>query len=324
MTPTRIVLLTETNSKFGAPVLRRLVEYPGVEVVAVVTREPGVLCEYYADDPDPVDVAESAAAAGIPVLRPAKVNDPELVERLRELAPDYLMIANYRLILREPVLAVPARGTVNLHPGPLPRYAGLAPFFWMAKNGERAGGTSMVWTTPEIDGGPLVAQRRVVLNGTETARRIMDLHFQASWQLLDDVLPALITGAVELTDQDGAARTYFGKPRAQDRTLDWDEPVEAVLRTVRACSAEVGALAVTSSGSTFRVLSAEAMPGHAEDLGDPGELRVFGHGVLAIRAADGWLAVTSLGLGADSEPEERLTVTNVPALLDALDLGASG
>ncbi len=47
MSPKRFVLFTETNSKYGAPVLRRLLEYPGTEVVALVVREPGVLCEYY-------------------------------------------------------------------------------------------------------------------------------------------------------------------------------------------------------------------------------------------------------------------------------------
>jgi methionyl-tRNA formyltransferase len=327
VTGIRVVLLSETNSKFGAPVLRRLMEYPGVEVVGVLTRAPGVLCDYYLDDPDPVDIAELAEAAGLPVLRPVRVNDPDVVDRLRSLAPDFLFIANYRQILRAPILSVPAVGTVNLHPGPLPRYAGLAPFFWMAKNGEREGGTSMVWTTTEIDGGPLIAQRKVVLNGTETAARIMDLHFQASWQLMDDVLPSMVVGSFQVIPQDDGERTYFGQPQAADTTIDWTESTETILRTVRASSAMAGAAAVTASGSTFQVLKAEALEeqttaGMTGKPAKPGELRLFDHGRPAVRSGDGWVKLVSISLTDDTPHDERLTVRNLPALLGALDLGA--
>ena len=48
-------------------------------------------------------------------------------------------------------------------------YAGLAPFFWMAKNGEREGGASVLLAKPLVDAGPLLAQKAISLAGTETA-----------------------------------------------------------------------------------------------------------------------------------------------------------
>lgn len=127
-----------------------------------------------------VDLAAQADAASVPLLRPQSVNSSDTVVALKELDPDYLLIANFQQILCEPVLVVPRRAVVNFHPGPLPRYAGLAPFFWMARNGERDAGVTALITMPGIDDGPILAQRPVALTGTEAVGEIRDRLFAES------------------------------------------------------------------------------------------------------------------------------------------------
>lgn len=293
--PIRVVLLSETNSKFGAPFLTALLAHPDVEVAGVLTRPPGTLCSYYIGEQDPVDLADQAGAAGVPVLRPRSVNDPETVAALTELAPDYLLIANFQQILREPVLAVPRHAVVNFHPGPLPRYAGLAPFFWMARNGERDAGVTALITTPGIDDGPVLAQRPVALTGTEGAGEIRDRLFGESRHLLHEVIPRLVRGDLTAAAQDMDSRSYFSAPSAEDTSIDWSWSTDEVLRVVRACHPQPGAL-IAADGTGLRVHVAQALPKGAVPGGIPlpGTVRSDDRHGLVIACADGWIQVLSL------------------------------
>ncbi|WSQ09926.1 methionyl-tRNA formyltransferase [Streptomyces sp. NBC_01231] len=293
--PARVVLLSETNSKFGAPLLTDLLAHPHVEVVGVVTREPGRLCGYYVGEQDPVDLAEQATAAHLPVLRPRSINSPESVAALTALAPDYLLIANYQQILRKAVLDVPRKAVVNFHPSPLPRYAGLSPFFWMARKGERDAGVTALITTPGIDDGPVLAQRPVPLDATEGAGEIRDRLFAESRRLLHDVVPRLVSGDLTAVPQDLGQRSYFSAPTAKDTTIDWSWDAEEVLRVVRACHPQPGAL-IAADGTGLRVhqarpLSMDVVPGRAVS---PGTVRSDDRHGLLIACADAWIQVGSL------------------------------
>lgn len=212
---TRMVLFTETNSVFGSYFLTRLARHDDVILAAVVLREPGTLCDYYLDEPEPLDLAKDAAELDVHTLRPAHINTDEFITAIGGLAPDYFIVANYQLRLGQRLLAVPSYDALNFHPSPLPRYAGLAPFYWMAENHETQGGVSAVRTTAGLDEGPLVAQQLLTLTGGETVREIRDMHFAASWRLFDLVLPTLLDRSYRTWDQDLSKRTYFGHPPAE-------------------------------------------------------------------------------------------------------------
>jgi methionyl-tRNA formyltransferase len=212
VTKTSIVLFSETNSAFGEPILQRLLAAEGIELAAVVVREPGHLCDYYLKDPVQVDLAATAEAAGVRVLRPARVNAPPVIAELRKLQPDYFVVANYQQILKDLLLSVPTVDTINFHPSPLPRYAGLAPFYWMSVNHETAGGVSAVKMTRGLDDGPILAQQLLRLTGRETPEQIRASHFEASWRLFDLVLPTLIDRTYCCVAQNLESRTYYSNP----------------------------------------------------------------------------------------------------------------
>jgi methionyl-tRNA formyltransferase len=61
------------------------------------------------------------------------VPDPNSAAGLRtlsELRPDLFLSSGYGLILREPALAIPTIGAINMHPSLLPAYRGSHPIFW--------------------------------------------------------------------------------------------------------------------------------------------------------------------------------------------------
>lgn len=299
-----VVLFSEINSKFGSSFLAELVSAPGVSVRALVTSPHGAPpCSYYVGEPNPVNLTVEARERGVPVLRPESVNDAGFVAALRDLAPEYALIANFQQIFKAPLLDIPAVATVNFHPSPLPRYAGLAPFFWMAKQGERLGGVSAVVTDVGIDSGPLLAQTPIALTGTETAHEIRGLHFDESVILLRGVLPMLASRHLHAVPQDSSRRSYFGGPRIDDCSVDWSAGCEAVLRTFRAAHPRPGARALTESGREVRILSARrADPCEAPRRRAPGRMLRHRTDEILVDAGDGWLAVAVDG---DESPGTR-------------------
>lgn len=202
--------MTETNSLYGHRFFERLLKDGHSELVAVVTRAPGILCDYYVDDPVRYDVAQTARDAGTRVLQPKDVNSSESVEEIRSLEPDYVIVANFQQRVGKEILATAE--VINFHPSPLPRYAGLAPFYWMSVNGETQGGVSALRMTAGLDDGPLIAQHLLSLSGNEDADEIRRSHFEASWRLLDLVLPTLHERSYRSWPQDLSLRTYYGAP----------------------------------------------------------------------------------------------------------------
>ncbi|MFB7121852.1 methionyl-tRNA formyltransferase [Bacillus tropicus] len=230
-TLTRVILFTEINSKFGLPFLERLVEDLNISVEALVTSPEGQLCSYYIREPFPVNLETKARKYGIPVLRPNNVNEPNTIQELKKHEPDYFIIANYQKILKGSALSIPKEDTINFHPSPLPRYAGLAPFFWMAKNGEKQGGVPCIQVVPTIDAGPISAQIPVTLTGTETALEIRDIHFKQSLVLLEDILPLMKNKSFTVQSQSLTDRTYYGQPKETDYFINWNQDIETILRT---------------------------------------------------------------------------------------------
>lgn len=288
-----VVLFSERNSKFGYRFLGELLATPGIAVRALVTSPPAAPpCSYYVGEPDPVDLIAEGRRHGLPVLRPDSVNDAGFVATLRDLAPDYALIANFQQIFKAALLDVPATGTVNFHPSPLPRYAGLAPFFWMAKLGEREGGVSAIVTDQGIDSGPVLAQTPIALTATETADEIRAIHFDESVRLLRRTLPMLRSRCLRGAAQDHSRRTYFGSPGVDDCTLDWSAGCEAALRTFRAAHPRPGVRAYAPGGHEVRVLSARRV-GRRELGRRRLALSIPGSPLeeTLVQTPDGWLAV---------------------------------
>lgn len=206
----RVVLFSEVNSKLGSPFLWLLSRDPRVSLVGLVSSPEGRRCSYFVDDPEQVDLATQARQLGVPGFRPRNVNDPELLGELAKLAPDYFIVGNYQQILKPSLLAVPTVTSINFHPSPLPRYAGLAPFFWMAKHGERHSGVTALEVTPGIDDGPIVMQRPVELSGTETALDIRMSHEQENVDMLAQLILRLASHSYETARRISACAVISG------------------------------------------------------------------------------------------------------------------
>jgi len=201
----------------------------GVEVPLVVT---------HLDDPGEnvwfESVAQRCDDFGIPWIAPDDPNTPELLERVRALAPDFLFSFYYRRMLGAPLLDVAPRGALNMHGSLLPRYRGRAPVNWAVLHGERETGASLHYMTPKPDQGDVVARQRVPIMPDDTALDVFRKVTCAAELALDGVLPALLAGSAARTPQRLAEGSYFGGRKPEDGRIDWGAAGRRIHDLVRA------------------------------------------------------------------------------------------
>ena len=100
--------------------------------------------------PPPSPVAEAAMKRGISeemVLCPVKANEPDFLQRLRDMEPDLMVTAAYGNFLPQKFLDIPRLGTLNIHPSLLPQFRGAAPVQRCLERGDAVTTMQSVRTT---------------------------------------------------------------------------------------------------------------------------------------------------------------------------------
>lgn len=165
----------------------------GHTLVAVVTRN--------------VDVADWATAAGVLVVP----SDADLVTALTDVPFDWLLSAANLDMIPDAVLALPTRGAVNFHDGPLPRYAGLNAPVWALLAGEVEYGVSWHMIAGGVDEGGLLAQSFFDVAPDETVLTLNTKCYAAAIDSFDTVIEKLAGPDPVVTAQDLSQRSYFAK-----------------------------------------------------------------------------------------------------------------
>ena len=145
----------------AAAVLRRLVRWPGGDVVAVYTQPDRPAGRGHKLTPSPVK--KLALELGLPVHQPLNFRQEGAVDELAALKPDLLVVAAYGLILPQAVLDIPTVDTLNVHTSLLPRYRGAAPIQRAVMENWQPGdvtGVSIMRIVPALDAGPVYASAR--------------------------------------------------------------------------------------------------------------------------------------------------------------------
>jgi methionyl-tRNA formyltransferase len=169
---------------------------------------------------------------------PAKlVRDPELANHLRRSSLDVLLNVHSLYVIHKDILLTPRFGAFNLHPGPLPRYAGLGAVSWAIYRGEKTHGVTVHKMEPEIDAGPIVYQSVFPITEQDTAFSLSFKCMREGLHLVIKLLEALSAdpGNIPLLSQDLSKREYFGPGTPENGCLSWSWSAERIVNFVRAC-----------------------------------------------------------------------------------------
>jgi methionyl-tRNA formyltransferase len=224
----------------------------------------------------------AALAAGLPVLQPASLRDPEWPERLVALGADVAVVVAFGQILPQAVLDAPRRGSINIHASLLPKYRGAAPIQWAIIRGERETGITTFKMDAGMDTGAVLLARATPIGPEETAGELFARLAPLGAEVIVETLARL--DSITPRPQDHAAATLAPRLRKADGVIRWTAGAREIVNLVRGCNPWPGATTTTPVG-TLTVWRARAV---AAAAGAPGSL--LGHGrTLAVSSGDGLL-----------------------------------
>ena len=207
--------------------------------------------------PAPPPVKQWARQQGLLVHQPTKLNDGEFESWLKALSPDLGVVAAYGRFLKEPILAIPRKGYLNLHPSMLPKYRGPSPIRTAVLNGDTRTGVTIMAISMEMDAGDVVLQRESPIHPHDTNVTLTARLAEEGAELLVEAVSQVRDGAAVYTPQNHAEATVTKMFDKADGAVNWTSSASEIVNLVRA--AVPWPVAFTQfNGETLRIHRAEA------------------------------------------------------------------
>lgn len=254
----------------------------GAEIALIFTHEDSAAEQIWFGS-----VRELAEQHGIPYLT-GSINEPENIERVRQLTPQFLLSFYYRNMIVPEVLELPAKGALNLHGSWLPRYRGRVPVNWAVINGERETGATLHYMVAKPDAGDIVDQERVEIAFSDTAHDVFGKVTEAAVTVLRRAWPRLVDGTAGRTPMDLQAGSYFGGRKPEDGRIDWRKGAVEIYNLIRGVTHPYPGAFSELNGERVTVWSAWPVEG----AGEPG--RVVSLQPLLVGTGNGLLELRSL------------------------------
>lgn len=236
---------------FSVPVLECLI-HAGLAPVLVVTAPDAPKGRGLVLTPSPINI--TALAHNIPVITPATLRDEQTLASIRDAHGDVYVIAAYGKIIPESLLALPAHGTLNVHPSLLPKYRGPSPVASALRDGATETGTTIMLTDALLDHGPILAQVTHAIDPEDTTLSLTETLFKKGGELLIETLPKWTSGTITPTPQDESLATSTKKFTKAEGHIDWSLPATTIHNRVRAFTPWPSAWALRADDSRIIVL----------------------------------------------------------------------
>jgi methionyl-tRNA formyltransferase len=281
----RVLLVAEEAAGMKA---FQLVERAGHALVAVVTASVH-------EDRRGATVAQLADLADVQVYDVEAARKAEFATWVRANDIGLLLNVHSLVVLPPAVVAAPAIGSFNLHPGPLPHYAGLNTPSWAIYNGEAEHAVTVHWMDAGVDTGAIAYEVRVPIHEDDTGLTLSARCARQGLPLIEELFAAAALDPTEIPRRPQAGeRRYFGREAPCGGRLDWTRPASRIVNFVRAADylpfdspwghprstlaeREVGIVKATRTLET----SGEA----------PGVVGSPGNGGIRVSAGDEWVLV---------------------------------
>jgi methionyl-tRNA formyltransferase len=243
---------------FAVPSLVRLCR-AGFDICCVVTAKEKPKGRGLKIAPSPVKV--KAQELGIEVYEPEKPNTKELYELLASKNIDVCVLAAYGYILKPPLLGLPKKGFINLHPSLLPKYRGAAPINWAIIRGEKQTGATTFLMNEKVDAGSIVRQKTLAIDPEETAGELTTRLAELGAELLVETLKLIEQNNIPTVSQAEQEVIIAPKIKDSDRLIDWNKSNLEIHNLIR------GLAPIPGAYTFFRHKRVEVLQAH---LGNDG------------------------------------------------------
>jgi methionyl-tRNA formyltransferase len=255
-------LIVHGQQAFGTSVLEALLARG--EMISAVYCAPDI----DGGRPDPLKVF--AQDQGLPVYQPKSYKDPTVWDQIRSLEADLCVMAYVTLMVPEEALNAPRLGSIQYHPSLLPMHKGPSSINWPIINGENKTGLSIFWPDNDLDTGPILLQKDVVIDPDDTLGSLYFNHlFPMGVDAILEAVDLVRDGTALRLNQDPAKGSYEGWCQRTDVEIDWAQSIDVVYNLIRGANPQPGAW-TTLNGHTVTILDSKKAIGFANS--EPGSV----------------------------------------------------
>ena len=234
---------------FAVPTLERIAD-AGHEVRLVVTQPDRPRGR--GQEPWPPPVKQAAMRLGLPVYQPERIRHPEAVARLRELAPEAMVVVGYGQIIPQVVIDLAPLGIINVHASLLPKYRGAGPIQWAIVNGETQTGVTTMRIDAGLDTGDMLLKAETSIGPEENAVELGQRLALLGADLLIKTLHGLVNGVIAPEPQNPAEATLAPLLKKEDGVMNWTLAAQALHNRVRGLQPWPGAF-TSFRGQTLHI-----------------------------------------------------------------------
>jgi methionyl-tRNA formyltransferase len=216
--------------EFSVPSLKKLIEKFDVKAVFTQPDKPkgrGKKISLSA-------VKEVALEHNIPIYQPQRIkNEPEIIAKLKEINPDFIIVVAFGQILSKDILDIPKYACINLHASILPKLRGAAPINWAIINGESVSGNTTMLMDVGIDTGDMFLKDKVTITDDMTAGDLHDILMERGADLLVETIDKYVSGEIAPQKQNDEDSNYAPMLTKQSGKIVWNNTSKDIANLVK-------------------------------------------------------------------------------------------
>lgn len=172
----------------------------------------------------------------LPVKTPQNFKSFDIIEEIKNLKPDFIIVVAYGIILPKTVLDIPNFFCLNGHASDLPRWRGAAPIQRAIEAGDKTTAACAMIMEETLDTGPVIAKKKINILNKDTASTLHDKLSKLTANVLIESMDKIIQNKYKPIKQKITGITYANKITSNDTLINWSQNNEEILRKLRSLS----------------------------------------------------------------------------------------
>ena len=172
----------------------------------------------------------------LPVKTPQNFKSFDIIEEIKNLKPDFIIVVAYGIILPKTVLDIPNFFCLNGHASDLPRWRGAAPIQRAIEAGDKTTAACAMIMEETLDTGPVITKKKINILNKDNASSLHDKLSKLTANVLIESMDKIIQNKYKPIKQKITGITYANKITSNDTLINWSQNNEKILRKLRSLS----------------------------------------------------------------------------------------
>lgn len=178
-------------------------------------------------------VKELAINNEIEVYQPTNLRDEEVVNKIKSLNPDLIVVVAYGKIIPKSIIDIPKHGIINVHGSLLPKYRGAAPVQYAVLNGDTKTGVTIMYIEEGLDSGDMILKKEFELTVEDTTTTTFEKMQEVGKEALVEAISLIKNNEVNAIKQDESQVTFAPMITKEMANISWEDKAINILNKVR-------------------------------------------------------------------------------------------